>query len=88
MLSVGYEHGLRPQDVVGAIANEAGIPGRAIGQIEILATSTVVEIPMQLGMKVLSALRRTTVRGQQARPRMLSDERPSRPARFPPRTRS
>ncbi len=88
MLSVGYEHGLRPQDVVGAIANEAGIPGRAIGQIEILATSTVVEIPMQLGMKVLSALRRTTVRGQQARPRMLSDERPTRPTRFPPRTRS
>jgi len=88
MLSVGYEHGLRPQDVVGAIANEAGIPGRVIGQIEILATSTVVEIPMQLGMKVLSALRRTTVRGQQARPRMLSDERPTRPTRFPPRTRS
>ena len=89
LLAVGYEHGLRPQDVVGAIANEAGIPGRAIGQIEILATSTVVEIPMQLGVKILSALRKTTVRGQQARPRLLSqlDDRSSRPARFPARTR-
>ncbi len=89
LLAVGFEHGLRPQDVVGAIANEAGIPGRAIGQIEILATTTMVEIPMHLGMKVLSALRKTTVRGQQARPRLLAhlDESTSRPARFPPRSR-
>ena len=87
MLAVGRNHGLRPQDVVGAIANEAGIPGRAIGQIEILPTTTVVEIPRQLGIRVLSALRKTTVRGQSIRPQMLGDERPSRP-RFPPRTRS
>ncbi len=87
MLAVGRNHGLRPQDVVGAIANEAGIPGRAIGQIEILPNTTVVEIPRQLGVRVMSALRRTTVRGQAIRPQMLGDDRPSRP-RFPPRTRS
>lgn len=87
MLAVGRNHGLRPQDVVGAIANEAGIPGRAIGQIEIMPSTTVVEIPRQLGVRVLSALRKTTVRGQAIRPQILGDDRPSRP-RFPPRTRS
>ena len=86
LIAVGYEHGLRPQDVVGAIANEAGIPGRAIGAIEIFPTSTVVELPMQLGTRVLTSLRRTYMRGQAAKPRMLSqlDEAPpsrKRPSR-------
>jgi ATP-dependent RNA helicase DeaD len=89
LLAVGFEHGLRAQDVVGAIANEAGIPGRAIGPIEILATTTMVEIPIHLGMKVLSALRKTTVRGQQVRPRLLAhlDKSTSRSVRLHPRSR-
>ncbi len=73
LLAVGSEHGLRPQDVVGAIANEAGIPGRAIGAIEIFPSTTVVEIPLPLSTRVLTSLRRTFMRGQAAKPRLLSD---------------
>ncbi|HND11526.1 MAG TPA: DbpA RNA binding domain-containing protein, partial [Pseudomonadota bacterium] len=59
---------------------------RAIGAIEIFPTSTVVELPMQLGTRVLTSLRRTYMRGQAAKPRMLSqlDEAPpsrKRPSR-------
>ena len=32
LLSVGQSHGIRPGDIVGAIANEAGVPGKIIGQ--------------------------------------------------------
>jgi ATP-dependent RNA helicase DeaD len=43
-MNLGNAHGLRPSDVVGAIASEVGIPGRAIGEIEIKRTHTFVEI--------------------------------------------
>ena len=45
VLNVGREAGVRPGDIVGAIANEAGIPGRAIGAIDIYERVAFVEIP-------------------------------------------
>jgi ATP-dependent RNA helicase DeaD len=64
VLNLGRNQGIRPQDVVGAIANEARIPGRAIGAIDILDTSTFVDIPQELVGQVLGALRRATVKGR------------------------
>jgi ATP-dependent RNA helicase DeaD len=72
LLAVGHQHGLRPQDVVGAIANEAGVPGKIIGHIDIHGGHCTVEIPAQLGVRVVTALRRATIRGQFAKPRLLS----------------
>jgi len=43
-LNLGNAHGLRPGDVVGAIASEVGIPGRAIGEIDIHAKYTFVDV--------------------------------------------
>jgi len=79
LLAVGHDHGVRPQDIVGAIANEAGIPGRAIGQIEIRGTSSSAEIPLELSNAVCAAMRRATIRGQFARPRLLSGAPSQRP---------
>ncbi|CAA9545391.1 MAG: DEAD-box ATP-dependent RNA helicase DeaD (CshA) [uncultured Thermomicrobiales bacterium] len=64
VINVGRNQGIRPQDVVGAIANEARIPGRAIGAIDILDTSTYVDIPQDLVGQVLTALRRATMKGR------------------------
>ncbi|HEU5011371.1 MAG TPA: DEAD/DEAH box helicase [Roseiflexaceae bacterium] len=72
-LGVGRDDGVRPADIVGAIANEAGIPGRAIGAIELFERFTFVEVPNQQAEKVLRALKRTTIRGRKAAPSM---ERP------------
>jgi ATP-dependent RNA helicase DeaD len=66
-INVGREDGLRPNDVVGAIANEAQIPGKAIGMIEIKDTYAFVEIPEQLVTRVVDAIGHTKMRGRDVR---------------------
>jgi ATP-dependent RNA helicase DeaD len=66
-VNVGSKDGLRPSDVVGAIANEAQIPGKAIGVIEIKDTYAFVEIPDQFVTRVVNALGRTRLRGREVR---------------------
>jgi len=67
-LDVGREDGVRPADIVGAIANEAGIPGRAIGAIELFDRFSFVEVPETQANKVLRALKNTTIRGRRIAP--------------------
>lgn len=62
-IGAGRDAGLRPGDIVGAIANEAGIPGRTIGSIEILENCAFVEVREQDSQSVLS-LKTTTLRGR------------------------
>ena len=63
-LNIGRNQGARPQDFVGAIANEAGIPGRAIGAIDILDTYTFVDIPAEFVDRVLAAMSHTKIKGR------------------------
>jgi ATP-dependent RNA helicase DeaD len=62
-ISVGKEESIRPADLVGAIAGEAGIPSRAIGAIKIHDDYSLVEIPEELSERVIAALRSTKIRG-------------------------
>lgn len=64
VLNVGRESGVRPGDLVGAIANEAGIPGRAIGAIDIYDRVAFVEVPAGDRERVIQALQATTIKGQ------------------------
>ncbi len=52
-MNVGQTAGLRPSDVVGAIATEVGIPGRAIGEIDIRSDYTLVDVAEQHATRVL-----------------------------------
>ena len=54
-LNLGDAHGLRPGDVVGAIASEVGIPGRAIGAIDIRREHTFVDVSEKHVRQVLKA---------------------------------
>jgi ATP-dependent RNA helicase DeaD len=74
-LDVGRDDGVRPADIVGAIANEAGIPGRAIGAIELFERFAFVEVPANLAEKVLRALKRTTIRGRKIAPSIARPRR-------------
>ena len=65
-IGVGRTAGIRPQDLVGAIANEAGISGRDIGAIEIADDSSFVEVPESAANAVVAALRSTKIRGKRA----------------------
>src|SRR5690606_32655573 len=62
-IGIGRSAGIRPQDLVGAIANEAGISGRDIGAIEIADDSSFVEVPDSAAAAVVAALRGTKIRG-------------------------
>ncbi len=66
-LRVGKRDGVRPADVVGAIANEAGVPGDAIGDIDLYDTFSFVEVPEDAADAVLAALDHTTIRGREPR---------------------
>ena len=62
---IGKRDNLRPGDLVGAIANEAGVSGQAVGGIEIGDAFSFVEVPAEIAHRVLSALNGTTIRGRQ-----------------------
>ncbi|MGZ5037617.1 MAG: DEAD/DEAH box helicase [Usitatibacter sp.] len=63
-IAAGREAGIRPQDLVGAIANEAGVPGKSIGAIEISERFSLVEVPEEAANQVIKALRDTKIRGK------------------------
>ncbi|MFZ0549608.1 MAG: DEAD/DEAH box helicase [Steroidobacteraceae bacterium] len=62
-VDVGHVHGVRPGDIVGAIANEAGLDGRNIGHIDIRDDHSFVELPGGMPPEILARLQATQVRG-------------------------
>jgi ATP-dependent RNA helicase DeaD len=62
-IDVGREHGVQVKDIVGAIANEAGIESRFIGRIALYDESSTVELPAGMPGEASNALKRTRVRG-------------------------
>ncbi len=65
-LGIGRRAGLRPQDMVGAIAGESGLNARDIGAIEIQDRFSLVEVPERDADMVIAALRGATIRGRKA----------------------
>ena len=63
-VGAGRIAGVRPQDLVGAIANEANIAGREIGAIQIADRFSLVDVPTSAAEKVIAALRAGSVKGR------------------------
>jgi ATP-dependent RNA helicase DeaD len=63
-IGAGRKAGIRPQDLVGAIANEADLDGRLIGGIEIADRFSLVEVPLDAVDSVIAALKGATIRGR------------------------
>jgi ATP-dependent RNA helicase DeaD len=63
-IALGKKAGVRPGDLVGAIANEAGLDSRDIGAIEIADRFSLVEVPDAAAESVITALKATTIRGK------------------------
>ncbi|TWU33399.1 DEAD/DEAH box helicase [Novipirellula artificiosorum] len=63
-VEVGHVDGLKPGNLVGAIANEAGIAGQCIGPIDIQNHYTTVDLPEGMPNDVFETLRRTWVVGK------------------------
>ena len=63
-IAAGRQAGVRPADLVGAIAGEAGVGSHVIGSIEIGDRFSIVEVPTALATRILFALRATKIRGR------------------------
>ncbi len=63
-VGVGYDNGLKPGNLVGAIANEADIESSFIGHIEICDHFSVIDLPSGMPEDVMNTLKKTRVCGQ------------------------
>lgn len=63
-IGVGYQHGVKPGNIVGAIANEAGLESRNIGRINISDEFSTVDLPRGLNNDTLQTLKRARICGQ------------------------
>jgi ATP-dependent RNA helicase DeaD len=77
-MSVGKREGIRPADVVGSIANEANVPGRDIGPIDIRDEVTYVGIPAHFVEQVLDKVGKKRFRGRALNVRVASGTPPAR----------
>ena len=60
----GRRLNIRPGDLVGAIANEAGLDPSSIGSIQIADSFSTVDVPSVVAESVIAALKSSTVRGK------------------------
>jgi ATP-dependent RNA helicase DeaD len=63
-IEVGHVHGVKPGNIVGAIANESGLDGEHIGSIEIEAEYSLVDLPAGMPKDVFEDLKKTRICGQ------------------------
>ncbi|MEZ5114996.1 MAG: DEAD/DEAH box helicase [Candidatus Nanopelagicales bacterium] len=76
-VSAGREKGIRPQDLVGAIANETSLRGADIGEIQVADRFSLVEVPEASVDEVLRALRATRIKGRKVQVRRDRGQRGS-----------
>ena len=63
-LEVGLAHNVKPGNIVGAIANEAGIEGRHIGRIRLYEEYSTVDLPTGMPADIFNGLKKTRVAGR------------------------
>ncbi len=86
-LDVGLQHGVKPGNIVGAIANEAGLESEYIGRVRIEDDHTLVDLPEGMPRKILQHMQKVWIAGRQINMQPLNasgefapaPERPSRP---------
>jgi ATP-dependent RNA helicase DeaD len=83
-IEVGYVHGVKPGNIVGAIANVSGLEGRQIGHVDIREDHTFVGLPKGMPGKVLADLVKTRVAGRMLNISPVSHV-PPKPLRKPPK---
>jgi ATP-dependent RNA helicase DeaD len=73
-VDVGRRDGIGAGDIVGAIANEGNVPGKAIGAIDIYDRFTLVDVPTEFANQVLEQMRNSRIRSQKANFRVADSD--------------
>jgi ATP-dependent RNA helicase DeaD len=66
-LNIGKKQGIRPKDIVGAIAGESGLSGKQIGSISTYDSYTFVDVPKGSDKEVLRSMKNVKIRGKAVR---------------------
>lgn len=77
-IAVGRQHNVEPRNIVGAIANEAGLDSAYIGRIDIREDYSLVDLPAGMPKDIFKDLKKTWVAGQQLQIRRWSEHPPQR----------
>jgi ATP-dependent RNA helicase DeaD len=93
-VTLGERDGVKPGDLVGTIAGEAGIPGGQIGKVEVYESHSIVEVPAAESEKIIGAINGKMIKGRKVavradRPKSErkgeEDSRGERPRSGPPK---
>jgi ATP-dependent RNA helicase DeaD len=82
-IEVGYAHGVKPGNIVGAIANVAGLEGWQIGHVDIRDDHTFVGLPKGMPEVVMAELAKTRVAGRALRINAATEVPPKAPRKAP-----
>lgn len=63
-INIGKNQGIRPGDILGAIAGESGMPGSMVGSIDMFDKYTFVEVPREQADIVLQAMKDVKIKGK------------------------
>ena len=72
-IGAGREAGIRPGDLVGAIANEARVNSNVIGAIQIEERFSLVDIPEALARGIIEVLGRSRIKGRKVPVRLFRE---------------
>jgi ATP-dependent RNA helicase DeaD len=78
-IEVGSHHGIKPGNIVGAIANEAGIEGVHIGRVDIREDHSFVDLPEGMPKQIFKELQKVRVAGRELRISRVSEKPPKPP---------
>ena len=73
-IGAGKEAGVRPGDLVGAIANETGLNSNVIGAVQVMDRFSLVEVPEVLAREIIGTLGRTRIKGQKVAVRLFLEQ--------------
>ncbi len=63
-INAGKKSKIRAKDIVGAIANEAGVPGKTLGEIAIFDEYTFVDVPSEFVRDILHGMKHAKIKGK------------------------
>jgi ATP-dependent RNA helicase DeaD len=66
-IEVGHQHGVKPGQIMGAIANEAGLDGKHIGRIDIRDDHSLVDLPEGMPPEIFKAISKARLCRQRLR---------------------
>ncbi|RUM92022.1 MAG: ATP-dependent helicase [Thiomicrospira sp.] len=84
-IEVGRQHGVKPGNIIGCIANEAGLDGEFIQKLTIEDSYSMVDLPSDMPKKLFNELKGAWVCGQQLKINPVKDVSQSAKRRLKPR---